>query len=152
MPKCVCAGGAAALCTRALHTRVSLAHTLLHTFLCPALHFPRQMRPGQSYYLYDGQNEKLNFHLSISFMHSFQTSGAWSTGHGCAPRRPAYAGGRLAGSAAARKLPVSTRANSSEKALAAWLSLPEGAERPSLGTASETAPGPISDSGSITLP
>lgn len=54
-----------------------------------------------------------------------------------------------------RRLPVSTRvnrANSSEKVQAAWLSLPEGAERPSLGTASETAPGPIDDSGSITLP
>lgn len=44
VPKCVCAGVPC--------THVCLARTLLHAFLCSALHFPHQMRPGQSYYLY----------------------------------------------------------------------------------------------------
>lgn len=56
------------------------------------------------------------------------------------------------GFAAARILPLSMRTNSSEKAQAAWLSLPEGLRDLPWGTASYTAPGPINDSTSITPP
>lgn len=35
----------------------------------------------------DGQNEKLNFHLSVSLMHSLLTGGAWSVPPEWAPQR-----------------------------------------------------------------
>lgn len=56
------------------------------------------------------------------------------------------------GFAAARILPLSMRTNSSEKAQATWLSLPEGLRDLPWGMASYTAPGPINDSASITPP
>ena len=56
------------------------------------------------------------------------------------------------GFAAVWILPLSMRTNSSEKAQAAWLSLPEGLRDLPSGTASYTAPGPINDSASITPP
>ena len=70
------------------HARVSGTHPAAH--LLPPLPrllfiFLSRCAQGKAITRTDGQNEKLNFHLSVSLMHSLLTSGAWSTGHGCAP-------------------------------------------------------------------
>lgn len=64
---------------------MSLVHTPLHA--SPARLFISLSRcaQGKAITRTDGQNEKLNFHLSISFMHSLQTSRAWSTGMAVSP-------------------------------------------------------------------